>query len=80
MDCPGPNSKRDHQHTGHSPARDHVEGGVGVDRHPSTGKPPDTGRLTRVQGWKRDRDVYNGFEAHSRTRQHRPFSPLPCIC
>ena len=40
MICPGPNPKRYHQHTGHGPAREHVEGGGGADRHTSKFKNP----------------------------------------
>ena len=53
--------------------------GVGADRHPSMCKPLVAQRLTRVQDQKRDRDSYNGVEAHSRVRQHRPIPTLPGI-
>ena len=36
---PGLNSKRDHQHTGHRPTRDPVDGGGGADIHLSKSKP-----------------------------------------
>ena len=34
MHCPGPNTKRDHQHTGHRTVRDPVEDGGVSDKHP----------------------------------------------
>ena len=40
IDCPGPNSKRDHQHMGYRPARDPVEGGGGIDIHLTMIKSP----------------------------------------
>ena len=75
MDCTGPDYKRDHRHTGHRPARDPVEGGGGVYRHPSKIKPPDARHLTRVQGRKTDGEGYNGVEALSRAHQYRPAPP-----
>ena len=77
MDCPGPNFKRDHKHTGNWNARDLVEGGGVNDGHSSTSKPTYVQRLTRVQGKKRDRDGYNGVEYFSRDCHNRPIPPLP---
>ena len=79
MDCPCPNSKRDHQHTGHQPARDPVEGGGGADRHPSVSNPPNAQRLTWVQVRKRDGESYNGVETCSIACEHRPITPLPIL-
>ena len=79
MHCPGTNDKSDHRHTGNRPARDPMEGGGGVDRHSSTSKPQYARHSTRVQGWKRYGDGYNGVEALSRARHHRPVTPLPGI-
>ena len=62
MNCPSPNSKRDHQHTGNRTARDPVEGGGCADIHLSTHNSPVELRLTWIQGRKRDGDSYNGIE------------------
>ena len=79
MNCPVPDSKRDHQHTGHWPAIDPVEGGGGADRHLYMRKPPDAQRLTWVQVQKSDGDGYNGVKSRSRARQHRPIPPIPSL-
>ena len=79
MGYPGPNYKRCHRHTGHSSARDPVEGGGGAYIHLSTLNPPVAQRLTRVQVRKRDGDGYNGVETHSRDLHHRPRPPLHSI-
>ena len=76
MECPGPNSNREHRHMGHRPDKETMEGGGVADRHPSTCEPPTARRLKRVQGQKRYRDRYNEFEYISIVFHHRPRPPL----